>query len=144
MFMTVLEGHGMLLAFGVGKFFIVKDCSAYLFPPTISQQCSPVLGTAERCSQTFPYVLLCCFSPASPFLLGLPIQLKFFSSSKKNQIFPWPHFPFQLLYYFILSFRTKSLRNLSLTNKIFIHFFMSLFMCLCTFWGSGGRMLWGI
>ena len=63
---------------------------------------------------------------------------------KKNQIFPWPHFPFQLLYYFILSFRTKSLRNLSLTNKIFIHFFMSLFMCLCTFWGSGGRMLWGI
>lgn len=35
--MTELEGHGMVLAFGVGKFFIiVKDCLAYLFPPAVS------------------------------------------------------------------------------------------------------------
>lgn len=34
--MTRLEGHEILLAFGVGKFFIVKDCLAYLFPPAVS------------------------------------------------------------------------------------------------------------
>lgn len=34
--MTGLEGHGMLLAFGVGKFFILKVCLAYLFPPAVS------------------------------------------------------------------------------------------------------------
>lgn len=34
--MTELEGHGMLLAFEVGKFFIVKDCLAYLVLPAVS------------------------------------------------------------------------------------------------------------